>query len=370
MIIYLVVFLLSYLFLKISQYQKNKIIRNVYIIIALLLPSCLAGFRDYSIGVDVEVYGNIWFQQAVEATHARGMEWYVNWAVSSSVGALYATLNYIIALFTDNPHWFYFWLNFITNCLIYKAAKDNEDMIDSALVMLVYYSFFYNLSFNLLRQSLAMSFAACTFIYIRKQRLFPFICFSVMAILAHSSAIVVIIPYLVYRVINSKFNKIWEPIILIGSTISILGFFKIVQILINNGIISNRYESYLNINQRGGGIVRLFLLCLPYLILLLFYIKENLFKREGKALTYYLIFSTLISFLAFKMTYITRIAYYFDIFLIFTVPYIIQNNKFIIKFKERNISGQIVLGVVWIYWLFVYVIRHSGETVPYIFMKY
>ena len=125
MTIYLFCFFASFFLLLLSEGIKkrivfslkdtNKIISNlnpfflITVFIALLIPSMLAGYRDYTIGTDVLVYGNYWF----EMTKGLDLQSYVQWATASSIGSLYALLNYTVSRFSENPHVFYFVLSFI-----------------------------------------------------------------------------------------------------------------------------------------------------------------------------------------------------------------------------------------------------------------
>ncbi|MCM1234207.1 MAG: EpsG family protein [Ruminococcus flavefaciens] len=364
MLIYLITFFLSYALLCIGQNKKSELLGKIYIIIALLLPSILAGCRDYSIGTDVLIYGNNWFRYAV---NSQSIVEYIKRA-GVDMGAVYAVLNYIVAMFTDNTHWFYFVHNAFTVFLIYKAAKDNEDLIDVPFAMLTYYLLFYNQSLNLLRQSIAVAFAAFAFKYIRKHQIVPFIICSFLAIFSHLSAIVVITLYIIYITINGKLGTIAKAAILIASGVAVVGFTTITRTLIQIGIFSNRYEHYLYDMERGGGYVRLFLLCIPYLILLVFCTKTKEFSKEKNALVIFLIMASWISILAFRVSTVVRIAYYYDIYLIFTIPYIARNCKYTVKVYRKNVNHWLLVCFMLVYWTLVYVIRQGSETVPYLFM--
>lgn len=366
MFIYLITFFLSYVLLCVGQNKKNKLKSNTCIIIAILLPSILAGCRDYSIGTDVLIYGNRWFRYA--ATSQGNFLEFIKWAVASSIGAIYACVNYFVAMFTENAHWFYFFLSMLTNSLVYKAVKDNDDLIDVPFAMLTYYLLFYNQSLNLLRQSLAVAFGVCAFTYIRKQRKLSFLICAMLAIFTHSSAIVVIAVPIIYIIINGKFRTIAKIGILIGACVSVVGFASITQLLIRMGILSTRYEHYIYDVQRGGGFVRLFLLCVPYLVLLVFCTHKTEFEKERNTLVILAAMASIFSLLAFRLAHIARIAIYFDIYLIFSIPYIALNCKYMIKGRRQNLNQVVLVCFMLIYWILVYVIRKGGETVPYIFM--
>lgn len=364
--IYLITFFASYLLLKISRTKKNKVVKFVAVFLALLLPSILAGMRDYSIGTDIEVYGNIWFDRAVAYTKTRDLFAYLKWANSSSIGVVYALVNYIVACFTSNSHWFYFILNLLTNGLIYKAAKDNEDIVDVPFAMLVYYLLFYNQSLNILRQSLALAFTLCSFKDIRENNVFKLLIWSILAILSHNSAIVIIALFLIYKGVNSNFKIYMKLTIFIGNVIVVVGFSQIGSFLLKIGVLSSRYESFLSTFQRGGAYTRLFLLCLPNLLMLFLLIKRNNAVKEAEAFKYYTVSATILSFLAFRMTYITRVALYFDIFYILSIPLVWKNMKINVVNQRKSLNKIIIILYLIFYWMFVYVYKQSGATVPYI----
>ena len=365
MLIYFVTFFISYKLFQISQKRKEIYIKRMCVAAAILLPSILAGCRDYSIGTDVLEYGNNWFNYA----RWNNFILYMKMTRSADIGIGYAFVNYVVSVFTDNAHWFYFWLSMLTTWLVYKAVRDNDDLVDVPVAMLTYYLLFYNLSLNALRQSLAMAFGVCAFRYMRKQKGWGVIAFALLAMLAHETAVMVVLMYLIYIAIIGQWGRLAKWLVLIGATTVIIGFFPLVQLLVQTGILSSRYAGYADTVFRGGGIVRLFFICLPWLAMLLLFTETNDFKKEKAALVYYTIISTLISFLAFRMAHIVRIAYYFDIYLIFTIPFIVKNCGITVKVKGKYGNKGFVICFMLIYWVFVYGIRQSGETVPYLFMQ-
>ncbi len=67
MIIYIVVFFISIVFfwlsenVKMKDNNRGKIIRNICVFCAILIPSLLAGFRDDSIGTDTKAYKDFFY---------------------------------------------------------------------------------------------------------------------------------------------------------------------------------------------------------------------------------------------------------------------------------------------------------------------
>lgn len=61
---YVLIFGVSAGFIYCSEKTQSKLLKRILIILALLIPSILAGLRDYSIGNDVLLYGNKWFERS------------------------------------------------------------------------------------------------------------------------------------------------------------------------------------------------------------------------------------------------------------------------------------------------------------------
>lgn len=371
MLIYLCVFGASCLLVAASDKMKLKINKYLLLVIAVILPSILAGCRDYSIGTDVLVYGNIWFKRAVAAND---LFWYVNWGAHSSLGIIYPLINYIVSRFTNNAHWFYFILSLITNVLVFKAAYNNKDIVKPIYVISAYYFLYYNQSLNILRQSLALSLAALSFSYIRKNDVVKFAITTVAAIMTHTSAVMLVIAYIIYRFMQSRYWRLYQPLIAALTFIVVIFFNSITNLFINIGIVSERYQIYTQTEYRGGGIVRLILFCIPYFLILWVLIDKNKINKNQESIIIragqcYCLISTFGTLLAFRMTYVTRILYYFDILLLFIIPYAFNRSKVQIKFHNKNYNMLISVLIAFVFWIVVFVIRNSGETIPYIFMK-
>ena len=368
MLIYLIIFFSSFFLFIIAEKERKKNNKKIYIIItfiAILIPSVLAGLRDYSIGTDVKVYGNIWFDNAVQYVKKNDMMSYITWAKNSNMGIFYALLNYIVANFTNNTHVFYFVLSYLTTVLIYKAVRDNDDCIDVPLAMMAYYLLFFNQSLNVLRQSLALAFVLCSFKSIRDNKTKKFIIWILLATATHETGCIAILLYIVYKALNSKIRLLSKIGIIVLTIFFVIGFSYLSKILINVGVLSSKYEIYANNYQRGGAYVRLLLLCLPNVFLQFIFANRKKISEESIAFRYYVIISTIISFLAFKMTYITRIAMYFDILLVFSIPYACNVTKYKVVFGKVKYNKLLIIGYLVVYWIYVYGIIKSGETVPY-----
>lgn len=365
---YICCFFLSTLFIKIGSARKNqnkKISACLCFGAGLLVTAVLAGLRDYSIGTDVRGYGNVWFQRAVLSTNAHG---YLKWGTSSQVGVLYISLNYIVSIFTDNAHWFYFVLALLINCLIFSGIYSCKDEIDISLAMLVFYFLFYNNTLNLLRQSLAMAIIVSGFKFVkRKQFVRYFICVT-LAFFTHSTAFVGIAIYFLYHSYKMKYSKI----IRLGIGIGLLGvavfYQNILDIMIKLGFLGSRYTAYVSDYESGGRLIRIFLFCIPWIIYF-FIVYRKSYRNDGYAQFWVLILtcSSMLTLIIFSNAAALRIAYFFDYFFIIMIPWIAEKHKVREKqYRNINLTTVLIVSYLLIYWGIVYIYQNHGETVPYI----
>lgn len=378
MTIYIITFLIS-LFLmflsikclnleKIKRSALLKIIYYLLVFTAILLPSLLAGCRDYSIGTDVLIYGNTWFNNAVRTPN---FFVYTKWATSSSIGFLYATFNYIISLFTSNPHYFYFWYSFTESTIVFLALKKNQDIVNVTWGFAIYLFMFFNLTLNVLRQSMALVILLYGFIYIRKHKPIKFAIVTMIAFLFHNTALIGIVMYLIYIFVNKKPKFLYQVLATIATLVFVVFFEKFQNILLGNGIISQRYNFYMNNSSlaSGGFYTHIVLMCLPTLMLYLLSKTNNVDESVFNGLKMFVIISTILSLLNLKMAALSRITQYFDIYFIYALAFII-NHGVQLKVKAISFNKVFLLAYLLTYWIIIYGVINSGETVPYVFMMY
>lgn len=348
--------------------QKNlKIISFLLASISILVISALAGYRDYTIGTDVMVYGNPWFQNAV------GMQGnfflYTKWAMSSSIGCLYATFNYIVAHFTNNPHWFYFWYSLVENSIIYLSIKRNKDIISPPLGWAVYLFMFYNMTLNVLRNGMAFAIILWGLKYIREQKLVKYLVVIFIAYQFHNTAVIAIVPYFVYYFFNrnnSSYSIIKKISIVFITMIIVVVFTQLSSGLTSYNLINGRYDLYTQSGTNGGFLIHLVLTCVPLIVL--YVIQNDKDDIDHDVFESYLLIATILGLMNKKLAYLSRITLYFDIYFIISIPFIISHGR-LFKYKNINLNIVIIYIYLVIYWILVYGYMNSGETVPYIFMS-
>lgn len=372
MYIYLCVFAISILlcyfcekiaFPAIEQKTLSKLWFVILLVLIALLPSILGGVRDYSIGTDIRVYGNTWFYLSRSSSNLLSL---LKLASESSIGALYATFNFIVSRFTDNPHWFYFWYCFVENLIVLIALRENRKLISTTSGWATYLLLFYNLNFNMLRQGMALVILLLGFKYIREEKFLKFILVVLFAYLFHSTAIIALLVYIIYLIIahkNNANNWVQMSLIYICSIIFILSFESISQFLLNAGILSARYAIYLNSDNAATGRSYIFYLFIFIVCILSVKSEKDTIFNFFEIITFICIsFSILV-----KISYLSRVIDYFSIYLCFGIPYIFEKKSRVIL---NGITFRpLIMYILLIgYWLIIYAFLGYHSTVPFIFM--
>lgn len=364
MIIYLFSFGISCLFIFLAQknFDKNRKILGVLAsIIAILIPTILAGLRDISVGYDIKLYGLNQFQLAVNSTS------FSNFLNVCDTDFGYALINYIVSRFTDNINIFLFTINFIIVVLIYLSAYHNRNKVPMWMYMFVFYMMIYNITLNILRQSIAVAIIIYSLKYAEEKKLIKFIVGVIIAMLFHSTAIIALPIYFIFMVEGSKRINIYRLIILGILVIFILNFFNIIEGAVNIGLISAKFLSYVDVYSENAtdfgyidGVTRII-----FLLICLFTYKEKI-KYNERNKTY--IFLLIIDFILMQLTSISgsaqRLAYYYGFpTLLIMIP------QMSIGFKKRAGNTELVtfcvLSILIAYWYLKFIYQDFGSTYPY-----
>lgn len=365
--IYLICFFSSVVLFILSEKKYkhyNKQITIIFVALALIIPSALAGMRDFSIGTDISVYGNYWFNLTNEVSFFK----YIKWALSSDIGILYAMLNYVVSIFTDDVHWFYFFLSLITNTFIYIAVSGYKNKLSVPFAMYIYYILFFNSSLNILRQSVAIAVLLLAYRYLSENNYSKFLIFLVIASMFHTTALLMIVLIPIFKISNWKNKQICTIILFTITLVIMLGYSKILELLMDLGFLGERYFGYLNKNAGGGRIIRTCLYSVIFIFIIISYNSLTNYGKRNSGLVNCSLLSFVFTILLFLgNNQIIRIAYYFDITLVLILPMISQKIVILMDSGKRIKLVYHIIGIVLlIYWLLTIVIQNNGQTYPYV----
>lgn len=358
--IYLSSFSLSCIFAFFAEKNKNKFLSFFFTFLAIILLAILGGGRDKIIGTDVLTYvmwefeSNCTFKTLSDFINGRSLEFG------------YSLLNFCVTRFTDDYHFFLF----ISSVIMYSCfiigifTLSKRYNISSILPLLIFLLFFYNYSFNAVRQCIAMSILFAASYFLINRNFYIFSGFVIIATLFHSSGIIGFFIYHIYGYLYNKLSRkfnIFKYICYVS--IFFLFFSSLVIFFMNFGILPTRFSRYFTDNpvDVGGSLVGLSKL--PMLIFSVFCFYKIKINNELKPFIFFCFLDFLLGLSKMWYGAVSRLSDYFCIFEIILYPYLIKN---IFEFKSRYIvifCSTLLFVVYWIYTIFV---KNYHDTFPYI----
>ena len=269
---------LSFVLLWILLERKALNRRAFWVPLAAL--TLFAGMRSYRVGTDSGNYTKD-FRNNLDV---------YNFEFSKFIEPGYQALEYNLLKYTDS----YFWLFFITalivvSCylIIIKKYSVNYWFSVFLFITLGVYTFF----FNGLRQGLAMAIFALALPYLLEKRLIPYLLICFLGSMFHNSALFMI-PF--YFVVNVRIKPTYRILATFIGSLLVSGF------LISYFAASNeRYQSYADADQKGGGYLTLGFYTL---LLLVIYFVSHIYKIRDKQ------FMQLFTFYAVGVVFLIPIA--------------------------------------------------------------
>lgn len=372
MTIYIIAFLISILFIYWAERYNERDIRFLLCsFVAILIPCVVAGLRDISIGTDVKVYAEPMLKIAKDTNSFQEFyhtTWYMAY-VRKSISDIelgYDLLVYITAKFFGSVQVLLFFTSILIIVPIYKSLLNIRNKIPIWLGMTVFYLMFYNTSLNIMRQFIAMAFMLLAFSELFNGRKGKFYAYSIVALLFHMSALLIIVLYVLYRYLTASKLMDMERN---ANRKTILVFFIGIGTLIFYQVISRLLERFgLAIYTRYllNGLMFLplqIILRIPFLFLALVYWR--VLKKDSTSLfcVGIILLDTIYSQLAGMESQTIRISMYFAMFRVIFVP---------VVFSKLSVMGKrtifvFILLYMCVYWGYFFVYRGIAETYPYQF---
>lgn len=375
MLVYVITFILSlFMFwLALVFRNKQKIIFIIFSIVAIFIPCYIAGVRDLSIGTDVKVYIEPLFRVA---KYFNSFSSYINNTGSEVRDLLYLLLTFFCSKNSSNIFLLFFMTQLLTITPIYiTLLKRNDNSGSVILGIFIYFMFFYNLSFNMARQSIAISFSLLSMSYFIDNKKYKALILFLISYLFHSSCIVMIGAYILYNLFKKNDNnkKVlfgYKAIIIVFISTLVVFLPQLINILIKIGLLNNNHFS--NILKRFAGfdfnVARTFFYIMFFVVM---YINKDFLIKKIKNFNYYY-FLSLISIIILQLgaviRYSERIGYsYLFISLFYVMPSLAPNFK-LKTIKKTELFNFIIIVCLFIfYWLFWTVYKGSNETYPFLF---
>ena len=357
MFIYLVTFIITYMFSKIAWSNiKNKGLFIFFSIITIILPSLIAGFRDTTVGHDIEAYMVPLFNNLLFVSNANELLYYL---FLDELDGFFILFNFCITRFTDNIFWAFFIQQVIVLSLVYITCYKLRNKLNAPLLFFSYLVFYFCSSMSAARQVFAVAMIFYSFPYIIEKKIYKFLLCIIIAWTMHKSAILGITLYPLSVFCNKSNNNIsmakFTIIIIIGM-LGYLYFPAILNFLISYGIVPEKYTRYIDQTFSTHKINIL-------LVTLLFF--TSTINKGLKAINNEIKIFTIVAFFILLCGVYNdvaqRAALYFILY-IFTLFFCMTDT--LIKQKKRIIEHSFIYLIILIYF---YTSMYYGyaEAIPY-----
>lgn len=372
--IYIICFGISALLAYFANKAKNRVASVCLSVLSILVTVTLAGLRDYTIGIDTDNYLTLprfWAGAVKRDTLLAYLQYY------SSLGfgePLFAFLLGVVERFTGSFTVFLFAAHLVIITGVYIGSFRQRAHVNPAMVLLLFYLFFFNHSLNITRQYMAMAIVFAALADIEQKKYLRFFVVVIIAKFIHTSALLALgaliihwILYGKYRVSPSLYSSIRSRQLFIIGALTILVFLFpwLCRILIAAGVLPAKYAFFLNAEEaEHATLITLFLLVEMFVLVVL---RKQL-RRSTPYYRYFLISSVsylILQQLSATLVYGKRVAAYYSLGNLVTIALIPQSFQ---KRGNRVVSTFLVLMVALVYWWYVYVLRNASQTYPYVFI--
>lgn len=366
--IYIVTFVVSGVFAYNAEKSKRKNKAFVLSVIAILIPSLLAGLRSTRIGTDVGYYVMNNFETAIASdSFLRYMK------VVYAKEPLYLLLVYGVAKTVGNIQWLLFVFGVITIGGIYIGAWKLRRYCSVPVVLLIYYFLYYNDSLNMVRQHMAMAilFAGMYALFSRKYKNYGI--YVLIATAVHTIAILGFIFIAIHwfvckKNLEKKRRSVQlKTILLVAMAImAVFGINLIASVFVNSGLLDSRYLLYFQ--SKSGSSHNIDTLIYIVELIFLFLYNRSFEKKvfEFDYLKLNAILNVIFLQLARFMAYGHRISLYFGVINVFLIGQFPRKEK---NAKTRILIIGCMLVFFFLYWMFIYCIAGVSETYPYEFFR-
>lgn len=370
MIIYILAFLLSIFLIWISKNKiKSKKVKILFMILAVLPLFLISAFR-YDVGTDyIKRYTND----------------YLDMAKGKQIGNLeigFKLIDYICLFFTKEPYLLFVITSLIILAIFYETIYKKSSNIILSVVIFFLGGYFFG-SLNLIRQYIAISFLLIGYQFLivedKKTAYIGYTICAFLAFLMHSSSIVCFsILFLGKKVIA---NIKWVLPIMFIILILNENIMDILGILISK----TRFNVYLSGNMAKGDVSILNILenLIVYLCMYGIYFvnkKQNKpIEKEGILFLNIQGIALLVTVAGVAHMLFSRIALYFCVFQILSIPYYLSiipfnsitdvvNNKLKKQFQEKTIKiATYAIVLISFLGMFTYtnIINNDNGVLPY-----
>ena len=336
-----------------------------------MLLSCLilaffAGFRDRTIGSDTDFYPH-WYIEELKYIHS----FYDLVTIETEMNLDKGFLGlYWIGSWISNKYWIGLFLTeFVISFFCFMGFVRLSKHFDGGMSIftITYLFLVFNYSLNAMRQECAISICFYAFSYLWEKKWVPYICWTMLAYTFHSSAIITMVLPLFLIISNIQSDKkrnLFLFCCVIALAIIAFSFWTLLSMIGDIGLFNEAYAARYGESGEFEGSERVPLapLILCFIIYVIMYLSYKNGAIDKKGFTFHILVTTVYVFgitLQTLNVYLYRVALYFYVISIYFFAIELSSKKTMPLMRLAGIS------YLFVYWVFLYVIKNTSETYPY-----
>lgn len=386
--LYYLIFFIAFCLFFVADNINNNTKAKLYIMAGVLVLSAFAGARDLSVGIDT--YRTV-IARFIMVESTSGIE-----DIVAIKEPLYRYMSFFLHKITDNPCIFLFVIQLLTAGSVAASLYKLRKKAAISIGMTVYMLFFYQYSFNIMRQSLAAAILLFAFVEYLQGSNLKSVLLAFLSMQFHSSAIIGIALLIIITMIAKIENKNARTKVILLSILTGVSFLLnwkiLLSFLVSNNILIDHYFVYGAIFSQevgyglhyinAGGTVFLSVFGRAFgLLLILFMLngKEKMDDFVVRTLEY----SCIVSFILYSALYLMfntglghRLVLYLDflqVLLFARVLFGLEQGTAIYsngKIRLKSLNSLICVLYPFAYNYILIMLRYSFGTLPYMISKW
>ena len=243
---YIVFGVATFFFIKADLAKNDKGVK-VFVLLGVLILSYFASIRGVAVGWDTYDTVNTNFNKLKYYNSFSSL-----WSNRDKIKEpIYWVISYIIQIVTDDSRVFLFVLQLLTVGPIAIVAYENRKKCSISIVMVAYMFLFYQVSLNIIRQSVSAAFLLLAASKLLNKSYFKAAIFGLVALLMHNSGILGIVLFFAIFIIVGNENtkvRIYTMTMCVCVGIVVLVFWQsIFNYLAETNVLRGNYDSYISI---------------------------------------------------------------------------------------------------------------------------
>ena len=368
---YLVCYCSSIFFAYLAKKSRRRSEFIAFSVFSIAITVLLAGLRDISIGIDTSNYFYGSWYRAMSLRDLPFMDYVREYIALSRdrFEVLFAFLLGTIARTTEDYQVFLTSMHLIIVTCVYIGAFRMRDHVTPELTLFLFYLLYYGKSLNIFRQYVALAILFAVAADIEQRKHLRYLIFTLVATMVHNTAIIGLVPLLLFRMLypakeKKKVSTFRKALTFTAISVGTGLFIPFVEFLIRTGVISQKYQYYLDGGESSSYIVSLSFLFVEVIALVL--LRKGFLKNNTYSDFYFL---TPIAFLMLylmgtSLSYGNRIAAYLSCINLVSVGMMINGQR-IAKYRTLVRWGIILAALL--YWGYIYLYGNASRTMPYKF---